>query len=343
MLPREMKAGRDGAGFPVADAKGPVSAFIDRHFQHFNAATLKDAADGYRALIDGGGLMFVSMAGAMSTAEIGKSLAEMIRRKKVSAICCTGANLEEDLFNLVAHDQYERIPDYRDLTPADEEQLRKQHLNRVTDTAIPERAAMGVIETLVTDLWHDADRRGHRAFPHEFLYEILRRGQLKQSYAIDPRDSWMIAAAGADLPIFVPGWEDSTLGNVFAAECLNGDISDPTTVKGGIEYMLALASWYTAQRAKHDIGFFQIGGGIAGDFSICVVPMLKQDADRKQTPLWSYFCQISDAVESYGGYSGAGASEKITWGKLGTDTPTFMIQSDASIVCPLIFAKVLGW
>jgi deoxyhypusine synthase len=322
---------------------GPITTFIDRHYRHFNAAALKDAADAYIHHLGQGGQMLVTLAGAMSTAELGVSLAEMIRKKKVQAICCTGANLEEDIFNLVAHDHYVRIPRYRDLTPADEQDLLARHLNRVTDTCIPEEEAMRRIERIVGEHWIAADKAGERRFPHEFLFEILRNGSLKQFYQIDPRDSWMIAAAEADLPVFVPGWEDSTLGNVFAAFCLGGRVQKATTMRSGIEYMMTLAQWYERVAPKQSIGFFQIGGGIAGDFPICVVPMLHQDLRREGVPLWGYFCQISDSTTSYGSYSGAVPNEKITWGKLGPDTPSFVIESDATIVAPLIFARILDW
>lgn len=322
---------------------GPVSAFIETHFRHFNAAALKDAADGYRAHLDAGGVMLVTLAGAMSTAELGVSLAEMIRAGKVHAISCTGANLEEDVFNLVAHAHYERIPNYRDLTPADEQALLDRHLNRVTDTCIPEMEAMRRIEKAVLAEWMAADAKGERFFPHEFLYRILLSGVLAGEYQIDPRDSWLLAAAERNLPIFVPGWEDSTLGNMFAGHCISGDVKHVHTVRTGIESMMALAGWYEATAAKQSIGFFQIAGGIAGDFPICVVPMLHQDLQRPDVPLWGYFCQISDSTTSYGSYSGAVPNEKITWGKLGVATPKFVIESDASIVAPLLFAYVLGW
>jgi deoxyhypusine synthase len=321
----------------------PITDFLRRHFRHFNAATLVDAADGWARLVDGGGRMLLAMAGAMSTAEIGCSLAEMIRRGKVHAISCTGANLEEDVFNLVAHDHYLRVPHYRDLTPADEQGLLERHLNRVTDTCIPEEEAMRRIERAVAAHWRDAARSGTRRFPHEFLYEVLRSGALKADYQIDPRDSWMMAAAERNLPIFVPGWEDSTLGNMFAAFCIRGEIERPDTVRSGVEYMMELARWYQATAGEAPIGFFQIGGGIAGDFAICVVPMLEQDLKVKDVPLWAYFCQVSDSTTSYGSYSGAVPNEKITWGKLAADTPKFVIESDASIVVPLVFARVLGW
>src|SRR6201999_2117958 len=113
---------------------GAISQFVRHHFRHFNAAALVDAADAYVRHLDAGGKMLVTLAGAMSTAELGLSLAEMIRQDKIHAISCTGANLEEDVFNLVAHDYYERVPHYRDLTPADEQALLERHMNRVTDT-----------------------------------------------------------------------------------------------------------------------------------------------------------------------------------------------------------------
>ncbi len=321
---------------------GPVSQFIDAHFRHFNAATLKDAADAYVRHLDQSGWMFVTLAGAMSTAELGLSLADMIRAGKIHGICCTGANLEEDLFNLVAHRHYVRVPRYRDLTPTDEKALLDRHLNRVTDTCIPEEEAMRRIERIVVDRWSAADREGRRAFPHEFLYEILRNGSLAPHYQIDPAASWMLAAAERNLPLFVPGWEDSTLGNVYAGFCLEGRIKQPSTVRSGVEYMMELIKWYEQSSAERSIGFFQIGGGIAGDFPICVVPLIEQDLKRP-VRLWGYFCQISDSTTSYGSYSGAVPNEKITWGKLGVDTPSFVIESDATIVAPLIFAKVLGW
>jgi deoxyhypusine synthase len=321
---------------------GPISRFIDHHYRHFNAAALVDAARAYRQQLEDGNQMMITLAGAMSTAELGLSLAEMIRQDKVHLICCTGANLEEDVFNLVAHNYYERVPHYRELSAKDEESLLKRHLNRVTDTCIPEHEAMRRMEKAMLEVWKDADRKGERFFPHEFFYQVLRGGKYEKYYQIDPKNSWMLAAAEKNLPIIVPGWEDSTLGNMYAAAVIRGDVKNVHTVRTGIEYMRWLADLYQRITRRRGLGMFQIGGGIAGDFPICVVPMLHQDLGRK-VRLWSYFCQISDSTTSYGSYSGAVPNEKITWGKLGKATPKFIIESDATIVAPLIFAHVLGW
>ncbi|AEH61005.1 deoxyhypusine synthase [Methanosalsum zhilinae DSM 4017] len=340
-----------------------VTDFIDMNYRHFNAAQLKDAAASYKEHLDNNGQMLLTMAGAMSTAELGISLSQMIRQKKVHAICCTGANLEEDLFHLVAASKYIRIPDHRNLRKEDDYKLMKLHLNRVTDSCIPENEAMRRIESALLDHWQQVEQMGMREFPHESLYSLIRSGILEEYYEKNPSESWLVAACENNIPIFVPGWEDSTLGNMFASRCIKEHFDSPLIVRGGIEYMIDLVEWYKKTSQAHKVGFFQIGGGIAGDFPICAVPLINQDLSllegeeaniktdmydhpdlkRFHAPLWSYFCQISDSTTSYGSYSGAPPSEKISWGKLAVDTPAFMIESDATIVAPLIFAYVMEW
>lgn len=325
----------------ASSSKGPISQFIEKNYLHFNSAALVDAAKGYETHLTKGGKMMVTLAGAMSTAELGISLADMIRAGKVDIISCTGANLEEDIMNLVAHNSYERIPHYRDLTPEQERDLLDRGMNRVTDTCIPEEEAFRRLQKHIHAIWKDADEKGERYLPHEYMYKMLLSGVLEQYYEIDPKNSWMLAAAEKNLPIVCPGWEDSTMGNIFASYCIKGELK-PSTVKSGIEYMVYLSDWYRKNSEGAGVGFFQIGGGIAGDFPICVVPMMYQDLEWEDVPFWAYFCQISDSTTSYGSYSGAVPNEKITWGKLDADTPKFIVESDATIVAPLIFAWILG-
>lgn len=322
--------------------KGPVSQFITHNYRHFNAAALVDAAKAYEAHMLAGGKMMITMGGAMSTAELGISLAEMIRQDKVQIITCTGANLEEDLMNLVAHSHYKRVPNYRDLTPEMERELLDNNLNRVTDTCIPEEEAFRRLQKHIHKIWKAADEKGERYFPYEYMYQLIRSGELEQYYEIDPKNSWMLAACEKNLPIIVPGWEDSTMGNIFTSYVIKGDLK-ASTVKSGIEYMIFLTEWYRANSGGRGVGFFQIGGGISGDFPICCVPMMYQDLGWHDVPFWAYFCQISDSTTSYGSYSGAVPNEKITWGKLDVDTPKFIVESDATIVAPLMFAYILGW
>ena len=326
---------------PATADRAAVKNFMLAHYRHFNAAVVVEAAEGWVKHLAEGGKMFLAMAGAMSTAEIGISLAELVRTGKIHGISCTGANLEEDLFNLVAHDSYRRVPNYRDLTPDEELRLREQGMNRVTDTCIPEEEAMRKLERKLKPLWQEADRSGKPRFPYEFIYELIRSGSLKDEYEIDPADSWVVAACEKNLPIYTPGWEDSTLGNIYTAEKVRGNIRNIHTVRAGCEFMEHLVGWYQENTRAASMGFFQIGGGIAGDFAICAVPLIRQDLKR-DCRLWGYFCQISDSTTSYGSYSGAVPNEKITWEKLDVATPRFVIESDATIVAPLIFTYVLG-
>jgi deoxyhypusine synthase len=317
-----------------------IRQFMLDHYRHFNAASSVDAAEGWVKHLNKNGNMLVTLGGAMSSAELGISLAEMIRQDKVHALCCTGANLEEDLFNLVAHEHYVRIPNYRQLTSADEEKLRDQGLNRVTDTCIPEEQAIRVLESKILTLWQEAEAKSERYFPYEYCYQLIKSKVLEPNYQIDPKNSWLIAAAEKNLPIFTPGWEDSTLANIFVAHVIRGSLKSYNCLKSGPELMAAVIDWYRELSAKCPVGFFQIAGGISGDFPICVVPLIEQDL-QQECPKWSYFCQISDSTTSYGSYSGAVPSEKISWGKLDVDTPSYVIESDATIVAPLIFNYVL--
>jgi deoxyhypusine synthase len=267
----------------------------------------------------------------------------MIRAGKIHALSCTGANLEEDLFNLLAHDHYEVIPDWRALSVEDEKALFDRGMNRVTDTCIPENV-MRRVESRMMELWVTACDGDSRRFLFEYVYEFLDDPILAQSFQIDPDHSWVLAAKEAELPIYAPGWEDSTLGNIFTANVKLGKLPHHQCVKTGTEQFHHLIDWYLGNNGEAEgrpsVGFFQIGGGIAGDFAICAVPCITQDLGI-DTPLWGYFCQITDADVSYGGYSGAVPNEKITWGKLAEDTPKFLVKSDATIVAPLVFAYLL--
>jgi len=322
---------------------GAIRDFMEKHYLHFNAREMLDAARAYEAHVAAGGKMLVAMAGAMSTGELGIVLARMIRGGKVHAISCTGANLEEDVFNLVANLDYEIVPSWRQLSVADEQALFDRGMNRVTDTCIPE-TVLRHIESRLLACWQRAAAAGVRRTPAEFLFEVLDDPTLEEHCQIDPAHSWMLAAKEAGIPVYAPGWEDSTTGNIFAANVMMGKLPGHSCVKTGTEQFQSLIEWYEESHGagRHSsVGFFQIGGGIAGDFAICAVPCIAQDLKR-EVPFWGYFCQITDAQPSYGGYSGAPPNEKITWGKLGASTPRFDINSDAAIVAPLIFAYVLG-
>jgi len=322
----------------MSQAEFPVLDFVLTHYKSFNARATRDALLSYWRHVSEGGRMFWAMAGAMSSAQLGISLAPAIRAGLVHGLSVTGANLEESLFRLVAHHSYKDFPDYRYFTKADDTRILNDRMRRVTDTSIPEDEAFRAVEKIIVPMWKQATEKGERRFWHEYFYDVIQ-AIAPTSYEGDPDACWLLAAARARLPIVVPGYEDSTFGNIFASYVKSGECS-PSIVKSGIEYMADFYDRYQELSAGAGVGFFQIGGGIAGDFPICVVPSIKYDLSQPVKP-WAYFCQISDSTTSYGSYSGATPNEKITWDKLTETTPMFVIESDATIVVPLMLQALL--
>ncbi len=316
----------------------PITEFILRNYKNFNSRATRDAFIAYWQHIEGGGRMFWAMAGAMSSAQLGITLAPAIREGLVHGLSVTGANLEESLFRLVAHHSYKDFPEYRYFTKQDDTKILNDRMRRVTDTSIPEDEAFRAVEQYIVPMWKNASAAGRRRFWHEYFYELVTTID-PTLYEGNPDESWLLAAARANLPIVVPGYEDSTFGNIFAAHVKVGDCS-AAIAKSGIEYMGEFYDQYLTLSEGRGVGFFQIGGGIAGDFPICVVPSLKYDMEAPAKP-WAYFCQISDSTTSYGSYSGATPNEKITWDKLTEETPMFVIESDATIVVPLMLSALL--
>jgi deoxyhypusine synthase len=320
-------------------SKQPILDFVLRNYKNFNSRATRDALVAYWRHIEGGGKMFWAVAGAMSSAQLGITLAPAIRAGLIHGLSVTGANLEESLFRLVAHEHYKDFPDYRYFTKADDTKILEERMRRVTDTSIPEDEAFRAVEKFVVPMWKNATAKGERWFWHEYFYQLLKEIPAS-AYQGKADECWLLAAAQAKLPIVVPGYEDSTFGNIFASHVKLGECS-AAIAKSGIEYMAAFYDQYKELAAgKAGVGFFQIGGGIAGDFPICVVPSLKYDLEQPARP-WAYFCQISDSTTSYGSYSGATPNEKITWDKLTEETPMFVVESDATIVVPLLLSALL--
>jgi deoxyhypusine synthase len=316
----------------------PILEFVLTNYKNFNARATRDALIAYWRHIEAGGKMFWAVAGAMSSAQLGVTLAPAIRAGLIHGLSVTGANLEESLFRLVAHHSYKDFPEYRYLSKADDTKILEDRMRRVTDTSIPEDEAFRVVEKIVVPMWKRATETGTRRFWHEYFYELIETVG-SDLYEGDPETCWLLAAARANLPVVVPGYEDSTFGNIFASHVKLGECN-ASIAKSGIEYMAAFYDQYRELSAGAGVGFFQIGGGIAGDFPICVVPSIKYDLEESAKP-WAYFCQISDSTTSYGSYSGATPNEKITWDKLTETTPMFVIESDATIVAPLVLRALL--
>lgn len=333
----------------IKKSKTPVSDFADLTLKHCNGGSTMQAALWLKNHLDNGGKLVVTIAGALSSFQVGVMLAELIRQDKVHLISATAANHEESYYRYVAHSHYAYIPRYTELTPQQEAELRDAGLRRITDTFLPEEESVRIMEPHLLRMWKDAQKKGESYFPHEYFRRLFADGLIKPDKSANPEDCWTYAAYQKNIPIVIPGFEDSTMGNIFASYTYNGKHRDDKEVvlshsimKNGLQYFTEMYDWYMEASKKHPIAFLQLGGGIAADFPICVVPSIKHDLKKHKVRDWAGFIEIGSSPMSYGSYSGAGGKEKITWDKLSTSSYYQIIQSDVTVAFPWIAAVLLG-
>lgn len=349
VTPQNQLSTKEAISVQVKKSKAPISSFAQRTLAHCNGGATMQAALWLKQHLANGGKLVVTIAGGLSSFQVGVALAELIRQGKVHMISATGANHEESYYRYVAHSHYAYIPRYTELTPEQEMELRDAGLRRITDTFLPEEESVRIMEPPLLKMWQQAQQKGERYFPHEYFRRLLAENLIKPDSNANPHDCWVYAAYQKDIPIVVPGFEDSTMGNIFASYTYTGKyrknkdvVLDQSIMKSGLEYFTFLYDWYMEASKKHPIAFLQLGGGIAADFPICVVPSLKHDLQLPKVRDWAGFIEIGSSPMSYGSYSGAGGKEKITWDKLSTKSYYQIIQSDVTVAFPWIAAVLLG-
>lgn len=341
--------GKDSLPKSISKRSDKISAFAERTLNHCNGGATLEAALWLRQHLERGGKIVCTIAGALSSFQVGVMLAELIRQDKVHLIAATGANHEESYYRYVAHSHYAYIPRYTELTPAQEAELRDAGLRRITDTFLPEDESVRIMEPHLLRMWKAAEKKGERYFPHEYFRRLFAEKLISPDKGANPNDCWAYAAFEKDIPIVIPGFEDSTMGNIFSSYTYRGPhkkkgdvVVDGSIMKSGLEYFHLMYDWYLQTSKKSPVAFLQLGGGIAGDFPICVVPSIKHDLKIHKVRDWAGFVEIGSSPMSYGSYSGAGGKEKITWDKLSTDSYFQIIQSDVTVAFPWIAAVLLG-
>ncbi|AHB41728.1 TPA: deoxyhypusine synthase [Patescibacteria group bacterium] len=340
----------------------PVSKFLVNTKKHCNGGKTVDAGLWLKSHLDNDGKMFLTMSGAGSSFQMGILISELIRKGKVHGISVTGANMEESMYRYVAHSHYAYIPNYSELTPEEENELREVGLRRITDTFLPEEESVRKILPALETLWRNAEEEGNKYLWHEYFFQLFERNLIKKDPEANEDDCWLYQAWKHKIPVSVPGFEDSTMGNIFTQMCYDGDhpflskykLEKPistTIVKPGFSYMHHLTEWYMDTSKDSPIAFLQLGGGISADFPICVVPHIKHDyleeikdikeKDKLVRP-WAAFIEIHSSPMSFGSYSGAGFKEKITWDKFAPDAFGLQIFGDYTEHFPDIAAIILG-
>ncbi len=346
----------------VPTPETPVSNFLVNTKRHCNGGRTVDAGLWLKDFCTDGGKLFLSMAGAGSTFQMGIVLSDLIRAGFVAGISVTGANLEESLYRLVANEHYAYIPDYQSLTRTEEKELDYAGLRRITDTFLPEDESVRVLLSAFEKLWREAEEKGEKHFWHEYFFMLFERNLIPIEGNPELEQCWLYQAWKHGVEICVPGPEDSTMGNIFAyysnahsheslEEFQDPHPINPDIIKHSFRYMQRLTAWYMETTKHCNLAFVQLGGGIAADFPICVVPHIKKDYLAPLTPKqqeervrpWAAFVEIHSSPMSFGSYSGAGGLEKITWSKLEINAYINQIFGDYTEHFPDIAAIILGW
>lgn len=333
----------------IKESSTPVSRFAERTLLHCNGGSTLQAALWLKSHLENGGKLVITLAGALSSFQVGVTLAELIRKDKVHLVSTTGANHEESYYRYVAHSHFGNIPRYTELTPEQEAELRDVGLRRITDTFLPEDESVRIMEPHLLKMWQEAQDKNERYFPHEYFRRLFQEKLIQPDPQANPDDCWTYSAFEKNIPIIIPGFEDSSMGNIFASYTYDGPhkekggiVLDGNIMKGGMEYFHFMYDWYMKESKDAPIAFLQLGGGISADFPICVVPSLKGDLkSEEEIRDWAGFIEIGSSPMSYGSYSGAGGKEKITWRKLSTESYYQIIQSDVTVAFPWIAAVLL--
>lgn len=348
VVPEEVITKRQPLSKAAKVSRAPVSRYAELTLKHCNGGATLQAAHWLKNHLDEGGKLVVTISGALSSFQVGVMLSELIRQNKVHLVSATAANHEESFYRYVAHSHYAYIPRYTELTPEQEAELRDAGLRRITDTFLPEDESVRIMEPHFLKMWKKAQKEGKRYFPHEYFRRLYAEKLIKPDPAANPADCWTYAAYEKNIPIVIPGFEDSTMGNIFASYTYNGKyrkdadvVLDQNIMKSGLEYFTMMYDWYLDNSKKSPIAFLQLGGGIAADFPICAVPSIKHDLKMHNVRDWAGFIEIGSSPMSYGSYSGAGGKEKITWDKLSTQSYYQIIQSDVTVAFPWIAAVLL--
>ncbi len=349
IIPESNKSSIGELSADIKKSKAPVSVFAERTLNHCNGGATLQAALWLKNHLAQGGKLVVTLAGALSSFQIGVMLAELIKKNKVHLVSATAANHEESYYRYVAHSYYANIPRYTELTPEQEEELRDAGLRRITDTFLPEDESVRIMEPHLVKMWQAAEKKGESYFPHEYFRRLFSEKLISPDRQANPADCWAYAAYQKNIPIVIPGFEDSTMGNIFSSYVYSGShkkksdiIINGKIMKTGLEYFHLLYDWYMRESKNSPIAFLQLGGGISADFPICAVPSLKHDLKlHDKVRDWAGFIEIGSSPMSYGSYSGAGGKEKITWDKLSTKSYYQIIQSDVTVAFPWIAAVLL--
>lgn len=331
-----MKPGAKGPAIapPAMEADLSIKELVDRHFNAYNAARLREACQLWaRALASPQVTVGLSLSGALTPAGLGAScLVPLVRRGLVDFLVSTGANLYHDAHYALG------LPLFRSHPDADDVALRRAGLVRIYDIVMDQATLLDTDAFFAQML--GAPEFSGRMGSAEFHYRA--GGYLAQRQEkLGLGDLSLLAACrDMEVPVYCSSPGDSAIGMNAAALSLTGT-GLRWDVNRDVNETAALVLW--AKRHNGRSGVVILGGGSPKNFLLQTEPYLQEILGIAEAG-HDYFLQITDARPDTGGLSGATPSEAVSWGKVDPQSlpNTVVCYCDTTIALPLLTAYVMA-
>ena len=332
---------------PIAlDEKMTITQLVDDVFDGmgYNAKRLAEACHLFKSMLDGNSTVCLTLAGAMTPVGMGGGIIKMMEKGFVDWIVTTGANTYHDL-----HFAYQ-LPVHQGDQCADDNELAEHDVVRIYDVYIDMQRTLIAQDNIIQALTGKAveDNKFPAKFSTAYYYKTLGEGVWET--AKNPDRSFIASASKNKVPVFVPGFADSSVGmgtsylpilanrNSGSFDLDPEDFVDPSPTMDVLE-----SAAIVHDSMIHDIsrGVIEVGGGVPKNFLQQTGPMISQIIGM-ECPGENYVIQVTVDRPDTGGLSGATINEGKSWGKIprageGNVVPYL----DATVGIPIIFAYAL--
>lgn len=314
-----------------------VGQLIDRYFNAYNAARLREACQLFVRLLDQGATVGVSLAGALTPAGLGAVLTPLVRAGFIDYFSSTGANLYHDLHFALGHPLYRSTASIA--SGANDVDLRHKGVIRIYDVLFDQKVLLDTDDWLYRTLLGEEFRK---TMGTSELHHGIGRHALDACHAHGTDAGLLATCYECDVPIYAPSPGDSTVGmNVSAVWTARPEAAP--LINPAIDVAETAAIVLDAKRSGHPSAVLIFGGGAPKNFLLQTEPQLQEVLGIEEKG-HDYFIQVTDARPDTGGLSGATPSEAVSWGKIDPEQlpNTVVCYADSTLVMPLLGAYALS-
>jgi deoxyhypusine synthase len=315
-----------GKGTSVSDLMSELASFGGV------ASQVSRGAKALRAMIrDKNCFRFLTVSGAMTVAKMDLVICDMIESRLIHAISSTGALMAHGLVSSIGLKHYKYNPAYNDTA------LARRKLNRVTDTLEPE-TNLDTVEEVIGQVIDQLD--GSQPISPTILNKLIGK-HLAERY---PNERGILKSAYLyDVPVFVPAFVDSELGNDLYIHNIKRKRRGKKPIMMDLEKDSRVLIKLVTEAKR--FGIFTVGGGVPRNNVQNVAPLIEIINERLGATFpprrFTYGIRICPDRPYFGHLSGCTYSENESWRKAAKNGVYAEIQADATQVWPFLVKYVL--